>query len=308
MDRVSTASGYQAVLVSLMSAETAQNTAEQQISTGKIANDLSGYGAAAATLTASRSLQSRITADLARGSALTDQLSAQDQALTSVSTAAQGATNAVTEALATGDGTTLMTTLQSQLSLATSALNTQYDGQYLFSGGQTSTPPVAAASLSDLSGGAAAVFKNGSLPQVSRLSDSETVTTGVLASAVGLPLFTALSQIQAYDAGPNGPLSGTLTAAQTSFLQGVVATLQSATSSATAVVAGNGVVQDQVKASQSALTAQSTTLTNTLGDLTDADAAAASTNLQLAQSAIQASAQVFSTLKNSSLLNFLTNG
>ena len=307
MDRISSASSYQSVLLNIMSAQNAQNTAQQQVTTGKIADDLSGYASQADALTASRSLQARLTTYQANGAALTDKLTAQDQALSTVATAAQGASNDVTEALANGDATALMTSLQSQFSQATSALNTQYNGQYLFSGTATSTTPVAASSLSDLTGpgGAAAVFKNDQTKTVSRLDDNTTTTTGVLASDVATPLFTALQSIQAYSAGPNGPLTGTLTAAQTTFLQGVVTQMNSAYSTANNAVAANGVVQDQVTASQSSLKTQQTALTNTLGDLTDADAATAASNLALAQTALQASAQVFATLNNTSLLSVL---
>jgi len=305
MDRVSSATPYQSAILNIMNAENAQNTAEQQISTGKIGDDLKSYASQADALTATRSLQSRITAYIANGSALSDKLNAQDQALSTVATAAQGAQDAVTEAIANGDATALMTTLQSDFSQATSALNTQYNGQYLFSGGQTSTAPVDASSLSDLSGGVAAVFKNDQTKAVSRLDDTTTVTTGVLASDVATPLFTALQSIENYSNGPNGPLTGTLNSTQQSFLQGVLSQLSSAYSTVNNAVAANGVVQDQVAASQTSLQAQQTNLTSTLGDLTDADAATATTNLQLAQTALSASAQVFATLNNASLLNVL---
>jgi len=307
MDRISSSTPYQSVLMTLMNQETAENTASQQVTTGKIADDLSGFGAQADTLTATQSLQSRVTAYLANGTALGDQLSAQNDALTSVATATQGAATAVSEALATGSASTLMTTLQAQFSTATDALNTQYNGSYLFSGGLSSTQPVTATSLSDLTAGVAQAFQNGSTPTVSRLDDDTTVTTGVLASTVGTPLFTALQSIENYNNGANGPLTGSLTSAQSTFLQGVLQTLNSAYSSVNTVVAQNGAVQDQVKASQTALTSQQTALTNTISDLTDADAAKATTNLQLAQTALQASAQVFSTLKASTLLDFLTS-
>ena len=306
MDRISSTSNYQSVLLSLMSSQNAQSTAEQQVTTGKLADDLSGYASQADALTASRSLQARLTSYQTNTSALSDKLTAQDQALSSVATATENATNAVTEAIANGDGTALMTTLQSQLDTATSALNTQYNGQYLFSGTNTSTAPVDISSLSDLtSGGVAAAFTNNSTQTVSRLDDNTTVTTGVLASTVGTPLFTALQTIQAYSASSNGPLTGTLTSAQTTFLQGVVSTMNSAYASANSAVAANGVVQQQVTAAQTSLKDQQTALTSTLGDLTDADAATAATNLQLAQTALQASAQVFAALNNSSLLNVL---
>jgi flagellar hook-associated protein 3 FlgL len=305
MDRVSSAAPYQSAILNIMSAETAQNTAEQQISTGKIGDDLKSYASQADALTATRSLKSRIDAYVTNGSTLSDKLDAQDQALSTVSSAAQGAKDAVTEALANGDATALMTTLQSEFSQATSALNTQYNGQYLFSGGQTSTAPVAASTLSDLSGSVSAVFKNDQTKTTSRLDDTTTVQTGVLASDVATPLFTALQSIENYSNGPNGPLTGTLNSTQQSFLQGVISQLSAGFTTANDAVAANGVVQNQVSASQTSLKAQQTNLTSTLGDLTDADAATATTNLQLAQTALSASAQVFATLNNASLLNVL---
>jgi flagellar hook-associated protein 3 FlgL len=307
MDRISSASNYQSVLLNIMSAQSAQNTAQQQVTTGKIADDLSGYASQADALTASRSLQARLTTYVANGAELTDKLTAQDQALSTVATATQSARDDVSEALANGDATALMTSLQSQFSQATSALNTQYNGQYLFSGTATNTAPVAASALSDLtgSGGVAGVFKNDQTKTVSRLDDNTTTTTGVLASDVATPLFTALQSIQAYSAGPNGPLTGTLTSAQTTFLQGVLTQFDSAYTTVNNAVAANGIVQDQVAASQTSLKDQQTALTNTLGDLTDADSATAASNLALAQTALQASAQVFATLNNASLLSVL---
>ena len=306
MDRISSASSYQSALLNIMNVEKAQNTAQQQIDTGKIGDDLESYAGSADALTASRSLQARINTYVTNGTALTDKLNAQDQALSTVSTAAQGAQTAVKEALANGDATALMTTLQSDFSQATSALNTQYNGQYLFAGGQTSTPPVSAASLTDLTtNGVAASFQNDQSKTVSRLDDNTTVTTGVLASDVGTPLYTAMQQIQAYSAGPNGPLTGTLTTTQSTFLQGVLSNLSAAYTTTNNAVAANGVVQDQVAASQTSLKSQQTALTNSIGDITNADAATAASNLQLAQTALSASAQVFATLNNASLLNVL---
>jgi hypothetical protein len=43
MDRVSSTSGYQSSLLNIMNAASAQNVAQQQIDTGKLADDLTGY-------------------------------------------------------------------------------------------------------------------------------------------------------------------------------------------------------------------------------------------------------------------------
>jgi flagellar hook-associated protein 3 FlgL len=306
MDRISSTASYQSVLINLMAGENAQNIAQQQVTTGKLGDDLQSYAAQADSLTATRSLQARLTTYVANGSALSDKLSAQNQALTTVSTASTAARSAVAEALANGDATALMTSLQSQLSQATSALNTQYNGQYLFAGGQTGTAPVDATALSDLTAnGVAGSFKNDQTKTVSRLDDTTTTTTGVLASDVATPLFTALQTVEAYSQGPNGPLTGTLTPTQTTFLQGVLSSFDTAFNTVNTAVATNGLAQTQVAASQTSLKDQQTALTNTLGDLTDADPATAASNLALAQTALQASAQVFSTLKASSLLSAL---
>jgi flagellar hook-associated protein 3 FlgL len=307
MDRIASSSNYQSVLINLMNAQSAQNTAQQQVTTGKIADNLSGYASQANALTATRSLQARLTTYQSNGSELSDKLGAQDQALSTVATATQGASKAVSDALANGDATALMTSLQSQFSQATSALNTQYNGQYLFSGDETSTAPVNASALADLTGGGgvAGVFQNDQTKAVARLDDTTTVTTGVLASDVATPLFTALQTIQTYSTGPNGPLDGKLTDAQTTFLQGVLTTMNSAYTTVNNAVASNGLMQDQVTASQTSLTDQQTAITNTLGDLTEADGPTAAANLTMAQTALQASAQVFATLNNSSLLTVL---
>jgi flagellar hook-associated protein 3 FlgL len=306
MDRISSTASYQSTLLNIMNAASAQNTAEQQIDTGKIGDSLESFAGSADALTASQSLQARINTYVANGQNLSDKLTAQDQALSTVSTAAQSAQTAVQEALANGDATSLMTSLESSFSEATSALNAQYNGQYLFSGTQVNTPPVDASSISDLvTNGVSASFKNDQNATVSRLNDTTTVTTGVLASNVGTPLFNALAQIQAYSNGPNGPLTGTLTTTQSTFLQGVLSSLGSAYTTANNAVAANGVVQDEVSASQTTLTAQQTQLTNTIGDITNADSAKAASNLQLAQTALSASAQVFATLNNSTLLSVL---
>jgi flagellar hook-associated protein 3 FlgL len=49
-----------------------------------------------------------------------------------------------------------------------------------------------------------------------------------------------------------------------------------------------------------------TILTGALGDITDVDMGDALSRLNQAQTAVQASAQVFSSLKNTSLLNYIT--
>ena len=310
MSPISTANLYSSLAASIDASQIQQANDTAEISSSKVSTDLAGYGATAGTLTAVNSVSSRLTSYVNNAQALSGKLDVQEQALSQVATAAQSARTAVAEALANNSGADLMTTLQSQLSTAAGALNTQYDGQYLFSGGQADTAPLAASQLSDLTAASplSSVFKNGQTVQVSRLDDSTVVKTGVLASDAGTPLMTALAAVQAYDAGPNGPLSGTLTAAQSSFLSGVLSQFDSAISSANTTVADNGVVAQEVTDKTTQLTDQQTAIAGVVSNITTPDEAQVATQLSLAQTTLQASAQIFSSLQSDSLLKVLSGG
>jgi len=313
MNSISTSNQYQSILSNILTAQNNQTTAQEQYSTGKIGDDLEAYASQADQITAAQSLTAQTNTYVQNNTALGDQLTVQDQSLSQIATITETARSAVADAVATGDATSLSTSLQSQLSQAIAALNTQYNGQYLFAGGETSTAPAATgATLSSLtaSGGVAAAFQNGDTPQQSRLDSDTRITTGFTASGVATGLYTALSQVASYlqtqQAANGGQPITTLTAAQTTALTGMLSNFDTAYTAVNNQVAQNGLVQDQVSSTQTALQARQTALTNTLGDLTDVDQAKAATNLTLAQTALQASAQVFASLNNTSLLNVLS--
>lgn len=307
---VSTSSLYQTALLNITGNEKKEATAEAQTGSTKIASDLQGYGSSAATLVATNSVQARTTAFIANNQTLSSRLDVQDSALNQYATAAQGAASAMTEAVADNDGSDLMATLQTQLSAASSALNTQFAGQYVFAGGQTSTLPSTASNLSDLDASSVPdLFANDQDPTTNRLNDTAVATTGFLASTVGGPLMSALQAVQQYataQAAAGTPITGTLTDDQATTLQGLLSQFNAAVTSANATVAQNGSLQSQVSDTITALTDQQTALKGVTGDITDADMAQVATNLTLAQTALQASAQVFSSLQNDSLLNVLS--
>jgi flagellar hook-associated protein 3 FlgL len=307
MERISTAGLYNSVLSNLMAAQSNQVTAGNQVSSQKVATDLQGYGSSASTLTAMQSVQTQTSAFLDQSQVVATRLSTQDTALGEVAGAASDASQAITSALGSGSADSLMQTLQVAFGNAVGGLNTTFNGEYLFSGGQTSTPPVTATSLSDLTSApsVASLFQNGQLVTTSKINQNTTINTGFLADQVGTPLFNAMQAIEAYNQGPNGPLTGTLTTAQTTFLQQQVSTLNTVSTSLTDVQAQNGQLQSQVTAAQTDLTNQQTSLSGLIGNMTDANLAQADVNLQQAQLAVQASAQVIETLKNSSLVNLL---
>jgi flagellar hook-associated protein 3 FlgL len=310
MDRIATASAYNGVLANLLAAQQAQSTATNQISSQKNATDLKGYAGQAETLTAMQAVQTQTTGYLDQSQVTAARLSSQDLGLTQLNTSASGAVTSITQALASSSGQTLMQSLQSDFQSAVSGLNTTYNGEYVFSGGQVNTKATSATSLSDLTTPAAtadinSLFNNDQHVTATQLNSSTTMQTGFLANNLGGSLYTAFQAIVAYNAGPNGPFGNPLTDTQTAWLQAQIPTLKSINTDLTTTQAQNGLNQKEVTNIQTDLTNQQTTMSGLIGNITDVNLAQATANLQQAQLAVQASGQAFIALQSSSLLSTL---
>ena len=304
MDRVSTAGAYANVLTNLMQAQQSQVTAGNQVATQKKGTDLKTFASAADALTSMNSVQARLQTYQDQNTIIANRLTTQDTALNQVADSASAVRQAIASALATGSAAGLTQTVSSELQSAVSGMNTQYNGEYLFSGGQVNTKPVTVTQLSDLSGPVpvSSFFQNGDYKIQNKLDDSTTVTTGMLASDIGTQLLNAF---QALQNSPVGPFNGQLTDVQTAWLQGQLASWDQVGQSLTGATAANGLVQQQVDAKKTSVAAQSTTLTGMLSSITDADMTQAASQLQLAQMSVEAAARVYQALQSSSLLNIL---
>ena len=128
---------------------------------------------------------------------------------------------------------------------------------------------------------------------------------GILATDIGTDMMTSFQAMQAFQEGPGGPFAGPLTAAQRTFLEGQLAAWDQVRSDVTTLAAKNGLTQNRVDAVQERLDDRESALAGLVGDITDADLAEAATRLRQAELSVQAAAQVFTTLQNTSLLNFL---
>lgn len=310
MTRISTSNAYSAVLDNLMAAQQRQIDAGTQVSSQKKASDLKGYAANAETLSALQSVQSTVGGYLDQSTVLSNKLSTQDLALNQLADSATGASQSIKDAIASGSGDTVMQALQGFFQNAVGALNTKFDGRYVFSGGQVNTQPVSAGVLSDLTAApsTASLFHNDQYQQSNQLDESTTIKSGFLADSLGTNLFNAFKAIEAFNQGAGGPFTGKLTAAQTTFLQGQIAAFDTEGSNLTNTAGQNGLMQNQVDSANKDLTSRQSMLTELMGKITDVDVAKAASDLQQAQFSVQAAAQVFASLKASSLLNLLPTG
>ncbi len=307
MTRVSTFGNYQSALLNLMSAQSRGLEAQKRLSTEKIADDLSGYGRGAETLTALKSAQSRITGFIQTGEAVAARMTTQALAFDRVAGGADGARQAIAEAIASGRADGLMLEIQSYFQTAQDGLNAKHQGRYLFAGGDTQNQPVTVDTLADLAAApdVASVFANDELATVSRLDENATLQTGFLADDVGTELFQIFRDIQEYHTGPNGPIDGQIDDATRDFLTTQLGRLRDAHNNVTEVAARSGAIQARVDSILTSHDNQQVSLQELIGDRTDADPAQAVTDLQMAQFSIQASAQVISQLQSTSLLNLL---
>src|SRR5690606_28117317 len=112
MNRISTAASYNSALLSILSAQNRQTEAQNQVSTGKVATDLKGYGSKADALAGARSLEARIDIHLENATTLASTLAIQDQALDHLAATVKDARAAIAEAVATGNAAGLMAALE----------------------------------------------------------------------------------------------------------------------------------------------------------------------------------------------------
>lgn len=307
MTRVSTVGNYSAVLANLMAAQQRQNEAGDRVATQKNGSSLKDYARQAETLTAMRTVQTRLDVYTDQNKLVADKLTSQSTALSQIAGAAEQTRQAIADALASGRADTLMEDLGAQFRNAIEGLNARYNGKYVFSGGQIDTAAVSAQVLADLTAApsVASLFHNDDFKAQTKIDESTTITTGMLAKTIGEDLLGAYKTLQTFQESPDGPFTGELTEAQRTFLEGQLSAWQSLGADLNNTVARNGMLQSRVDSVKADLKARSDTLAGMIGEITDADMAKAATDLQMAQMSLQASAQVFMSLQSSSLLNLL---
>lgn len=318
MTRVSTNGNYQSALLNLMQAQQSQNDAGERVQTGKIATDMTGFGRGSETLTALKGAAARVQGFLDTGEAVAARLDAQDLSLNVVVDAIGGAREAIGGVLASESMNTFMLDLEGQFQSAVNGLNYRHQGGYLYSGANTTKPPIAVANLSDLAAAPATlagVFTNDQIKSASRIAEGTSVETGYLADGFTFTdtdgvtqshIFQVFRDIKAYNDDPaTGPLTGKPTDAQKAFLTAQMKRLDSASTTAIDAASRNGALAKRVEQIETSHKAQQLSLNDLVASRTNVDPLQAVTELQLSQVAVQASAQVVAQLSEVSLLNFL---
>lgn len=312
MTRVSTFGNYQSALLHLMNAQARGEEAQNKVNTKKNATDLVGFGRQSETVIALKSSQTRIQGFIDTNKTVADRLTMQDMGLDRVADAATAGRQAIANAIAAGRMEGLMSEMETIFKMAQDGLNMKHQGKYLFSGGAVDQQAVvlpttpAGTDLEKLAAmpATSAAFKNDQLKQSSLLDETVTMDTGFLANDVGQALFDVFRDLQILHQG--APLNGPMTDAQKTALTGLMTRFETAAKDVVDIQAKNGSMQARVDTLLESQESRKISVDTILSGKTDANMAEAVTELEMAQIAIQASAQVISQLRQVSLLNYLS--
>jgi flagellar hook-associated protein 3 FlgL len=310
IDRVATNQQSAYFLSQITNAANALNTTQTQIASQKVSTTYAGFGDQAQILTATISANARNSAYQTATSLATTQADTQNTQLSSLSDLASQLQKAITDSVSNNNATNLMGQVQSIFDQATAILNAKdANGDYIYGGGKTDTPPVNVTSLSQLAAlpSVSSAFDNGDLKKSVQVGDGQSVTYGLTASDIGTGLMQALQGIASFDSGSTGNFSGSTnpTQAQSDFLNTQIASIQTVAQGINATSASNGYVYNRLQDATTQQTAMNTQYSGFISNIQDTNMAQAATQLSLNQTALQAALQVTSTLNKLTLLNYL---
>ncbi len=303
--RIATVTLFERANADIQAAQADAAEAQRQVGSEKVADDLLGFGAEARPLVSARGFLARAQSYERSTIEVDNRLGVQDLALGQAATAAQDLRLALTDALAAGRGDDVAQALDLAFANLRGALNTTYAGRYVFSGVAEDTAPVTVASVAALPAVPAidTIFANAERTTQAQIDPTTTVQLAPLADDISRDFFTAIKQIDDFNAAT--PLAGTLDATDRAFLEARIADLVAVFDTLNQAQASNGATQARVGDAQQRLNDEAFFFESLAGDIENANLAEVAGQLNQANVRIEASAVAFNALRESSLLNFL---
>jgi flagellar hook-associated protein 3 FlgL len=306
MERVSTSMIPQTALNSLSKAQATLVETARQSSAQTKAEDLKGYAREAQTLVSAQRLAARTQGFIDTGSELRTRMELQDVAIGRAADIVSSLKNDLFQSVGLEDGSGVRSRLEEAFAVLKDTMNISLGGRYLFGGVLNDRPPVKAASLSDLAANPISAGLEQDAPaQAMRIEDNRTIDAGVVADDIATRAFGAIKRLAEFDAGPNGPFSGSLSTAQQDAIRQELGELDQAFNRLLEAQSENGRLLNEVESAGRRQSAQLEALGKATDDIVKVDLAEVAVRLNQAQYAYEAAAGVFSTLRDLSLLNYL---
>lgn len=307
MTRVSNFAQSQAMIAEVLKVQSRLFEAEQRVVTGKIAQTYKDLPRDSVVLLGAKTVESRAIQFQRTGIELERRLKVYDLQINELADIAVDVRQEIIGATATRSGLSLMERIDALFQQAVRVLNTSLDGNFLFGGTQTQSPPVNISTLAELIALPAAsdAFDNSLQKLSAQVDDSFTMEYGVLADEAALSLIEAIKRFATFDAGPSGPFSPQLTETQRDYLLTELPSLITVIEDLQLEVAKVGTDQ-QVLEEISNRHIETLNFTKVfISDIEDADAAEAIANFNQDQLALEGSFRVLAQISRLSLLDFI---
>lgn len=300
--RVATFSSINQMVDQALRAQATMTTEQEQESSGLVSTDYGGYGAEAGQVIDLQVSIARSQAFSNAATAADDRASEMSSALTSISDLLTSFRSDLTAATSTdGSSDGLQETASELLQQMASELNTQYEGEYIFSGSKTGTtavdisdPPYAAATAT--SSADTSYYQGDDAVTAVRVSDQQVISYGVTADNPAFEqALRALNMVA--NASGSSVDSDTLTAASS--------LVSSAIDSLSDVQAKLSADMSAMESAGNQQTEYQTATTSLADDLTNVDVAAVTAQLTTYQTQLEASYSAISKIESLSLASYL---
>lgn len=301
--RIGTHFAHQSALSDILRLQQQRFQSEQQVTTGKKAQDYGDLGAKTGVLLGAKTAAQRAEGYLATGRELAGRLDLQDTHLKGLADVAGRLRDRMMNALSSGDMTGMMGEARALFAEAAGHLNARVGGQYLFGGIRSDAPPFTATALSDLADPLTPVathFQNSATAPRARIDDQVTLDYGVLADAVGSDLMARFKRLAEY-----APADGPLGASERAFFEAEVQALGETIRGLNTAAAVNGEKQAQLASVQGQHEDSQVAAKRLIADIEEVDLAEAVIRLNQDQVALEASYRAMRTIQQVSLLDFL---
>lgn len=288
---------------------------QTQIATGKEALEFRQQAGEASSILDARTVRSRTESYVSTIKDVRSRVDANDIQISGVIDNLEEVKGAIETALANREAIGLDDIFDNSFNFIANALNTNFLGSFLFSGASTGEPPVNVTTLdelaaqngetgTDLTGADVQdAFDNSDVAFKAQISDNNTIQFGQLADEIGADIFATFQNLHNFDNGTDGPLDGQLNTTQFDFLRDKLNELNSVIDGTRQIQAENGLVAQNLDVVDQQHEDLSIFLETFISDKEDVDLAEKITDLNVAQTALEASIRVTASLLQISLLN-----
>ena len=316
MIRITNYGQGQALIAQMLRNQEGLAVQQERVSTGKQVQEFKDVGGDTGVLLAAKSAIANLEGQDTANLELMGRLEVTNVQLGELAGIADQVRQDLIQAVNLNSGTGLMDRLRGHYERATELLNSTFQGRYLFGGGQSASPRVAPAVPAALAAVPASgdVFDNGTRKAVARIDDTQTLQYGELANEIAPGLFDLFHRLFAFDGGslpagasggPAGPFGDPLASGQSQFLIGEFDRAVVAAAEVRTVEARNGVHLQTLSEVIGRSEGDLAFMRGFVSDIEDADMAEALSQLQLGETALQASLQMVARLGRLSLVDFI---